>query len=237
MDVPALRRSRPRSRPGARSSGRPPRRPIHTAPTLRHEHLDALDRDGGNDRQVRALGALRRLGTSQATAAPRWRRLPLTITSVWSAARLRMLGVPTIVAPSAMGWASTLNDGTASRRRSSMSVPRRRCSRSPPTTVTGDSTRRRRSQRGAYRPRPLRWPRRPARRIRPEPGGHWTAGTRIRAEASLGTQHSGTRASGPRRTLDSGVSRLAHLRSTLAGGSADDNRVHAPCWQRWNCPV
>ena len=77
-------------------------------------------------------------GTSQAITAPRWRRLPLTMTRVWSAARLRMFGGRTTVAPSAMGCMFTLKDGTVSRSTSSMSVVPCSRSRSPPMTVTGD---------------------------------------------------------------------------------------------------
>ena len=45
----------------------------------------------------------------------RWRRLPLTSTSVWSGARLRSIAGRTTVEASLMGWVLTANDGTIVR--------------------------------------------------------------------------------------------------------------------------
>ena len=45
----------------------------------------------------------------------RWRRFPLTRTSVWSGARLRSMTGRTIVDASLIGWMLTLNDGTIVR--------------------------------------------------------------------------------------------------------------------------
>ena len=52
---------------------------------------------------------------NQAMTDERWRRLPLTSTSVWSCARLRMLAGRTRVAASLIGCEATLNDGTRVR--------------------------------------------------------------------------------------------------------------------------
>ena len=59
---------------------------------------------------------------SQVMTAPRWRRLPLMRTSVWSDASPRRLAGRVIVAASLIGWMFTLYDGTTFRSRKSMLV-------------------------------------------------------------------------------------------------------------------
>ena len=52
---------------------------------------------------------------NQTRIAERWRRLPLTSTSVWSWARLRRLAGRTSEAAPLIGWVATLNEGTRFR--------------------------------------------------------------------------------------------------------------------------
>ncbi len=52
---------------------------------------------------------------NQAMTDERWRRWPLTSTSVWSWARLRRLAGRTSVAASLIGCVATLNEGTSVR--------------------------------------------------------------------------------------------------------------------------
>ena len=54
---------------------------------------------------------------NQTRIAERWRRLPLTSTSVGSWARLRRLAGRTSEAAPLVGWVATLNEGTRLRNR------------------------------------------------------------------------------------------------------------------------
>ena len=95
----------------------------------------------------------------QSMTDERWRRLPLTSTSVWSGARLRSIAGRTTVEASLIGWVLTLNDGTTVRSWSCrLKVPRlvrsaveststgtgdavtvRGCAREPTTTVSSEN--------------------------------------------------------------------------------------------------